>query len=299
MARSTPILILVAPEDISPGQSSDIGTPAVVGGTRFEGDCLFSLAGERGFSGTSDEFHFVYQRLQGDFRVTLEITDWQTEAGGKVALMMRENLAPGARYAGVTLSLDRAAFRHRFRRREQIDAVPRRTSHGTYTQPQLSLDLQRMGDTVTGRLTDGDGVTWTEPDVVVLDGLSAEVYVGFGAHGSVSPAEPSVVTVCPLSVESFGPEILPGDCNEDGALDISDGVCLLGHLFQGNPEQLPCGDGSVSDPANTTLLDSNGDGSLDLSDPVRLFRFLFGGALPPTLGIECVTINTCSHRCVR
>lgn len=34
---------------------------------------------------------------------------------------------------------------------------------------------------------------------------------------------------------------VPGDCNQDGVLDIADGVCLLGNLFPGGPVALPVG----------------------------------------------------------
>ncbi len=93
--------------------------------------------------------------------------------------------------------------------------------------------------------------------------------------------------------ERCGGQQLPGDCNQDGALDISDAICLLGHLFLGAPAILPCGDGSILDLVNVSLLDVNGDGMIDLSDPVRMLGFLFGGSGPPVLGTECVTIAGC------
>jgi len=58
----------------------------------------------------------------------------------------------------------------------------------------------------------------------------------------------------------------PGDCNQDGTTDLSDAVCLLGHLFQAMPPNLPCEGGTVTDAGNVALLDSNGDASIDLSD---------------------------------
>ena len=89
----------------------------------------------------------------------------------------------------------------------------------------------------------------------------------------------------------------PGDCNGDGTLNITDGICLLGHLFEGNPSLLPCGDGTLEIPGNTSLLDSNGDGSVNLADAVSVFGFLFGGAPPPVLGTECVKISGCPAMC--
>jgi hypothetical protein len=85
----------------------------------------------------------------------------------------------------------------------------------------------------------------------------------------------------------------PGDSNQDGTLDLSDGIHLLGFLFQGTVTRLPCGDGTLGEPGNVSLLDSNGDGSVDLSDAVRIFGYLFGGSGPPDLGTSCVPIDGC------
>ena len=86
---------------------------------------------------------------------------------------------------------------------------------------------------------------------------------------------------------------LPSDGNQDGTLDLSDGIHLLSFLFLGTVAALPCGGGAIGDEANVSLLDSNGDGKLDLADAVRVLGFLFQGASPPVLGTECVPIPGC------
>ena len=94
-----------------------------------------------------------------------------------------------------------------------------------------------------------------------------------------------------LFIPCAGPEgsQLAGDCNQDGAVDLSDVVCLLGHLFQGNPEDLPCG----TDTANLGLMDCNQDGGTDLSDAIYKLAFLFQGGPPPDLGTACFGIPDC------
>ena len=97
----------------------------------------------------------------------------------------------------------------------------------------------------------------------------------------------------------------PNDENQDGKLDLSDPVSVLNHLFLGSNPDLPCGDGTLSDPANLSLLDSNGDGRIDLSDPVYVLNFLFlGGNAPgPCAGdpaCPCGSFSGCpdnSDRC--
>ncbi|MBI4601057.1 MAG: protein kinase [Planctomycetes bacterium] len=91
----------------------------------------------------------------------------------------------------------------------------------------------------------------------------------------------------------------PGDCNQDRKLDISDAVCVLGFLFLGGPERLPCGDGAAIDAANVSLADWQPDGKVDLSDAVGLLQFLFSGGPPHPLGSECAAIAECPETCER
>ncbi len=94
---------------------------------------------------------------------------------------------------------------------------------------------------------------------------------------------------------------LPGDCNQDGMLNISDGICLLGHLFLGDPISLPCGEQTQA-AGNLALLDGDGGGVIDLSDAVGIFSFLFLGADAPAYCVDescagCVTIPGCPTVC--
>ena len=88
-----------------------------------------------------------------------------------------------------------------------------------------------------------------------------------------------------------------GDTNQDGQTDLSDAVSLLGHLFLGSPERLPCGTGEVSDPGNAVLLDLNGDTRVDLADGIHLLIYLFQGGPQPAGGTECRPIEGCEQAC--
>ncbi len=90
---------------------------------------------------------------------------------------------------------------------------------------------------------------------------------------------------------------VPGDCNQDSVLDLSDGLCILGFMFLGEPGMLPCQ--LVSDLGNMTLLDWQGDKRIDVSDAVSILRFVFMGGIPNALsvpgreGFSCVPILGC------
>ena len=117
-------------------------------------------------------------------------------------------------------------------------------------------------------------------------------------------------TVCETFCESALGGQVPGDCNQDAQIDLSDSVCLLGFLFLGNRDELPCGaagdpepDGGGSCDAGQTptadigLLDHNGDGSLDLTDAIAALRAQFLGDDGHCLGSRCVEIPDCPPLC--
>jgi glucose/arabinose dehydrogenase len=102
------------------------------------------------------------------------------------------------------------------------------------------------------------------PDV--LDGITS-----FGADGS------GEIYLCDSPSKIFrivaasppGPSFLRGDANQDGALDISDGIFSLSHLFGGRVVEC------------IESLDVNDDGKADISDPISLFEWLFSGGPAP------------------
>jgi 7,8-dihydropterin-6-yl-methyl-4-(beta-D-ribofuranosyl)aminobenzene 5'-phosphate synthase len=62
-----------------------------------------------------------------------------------------------------------------------------------------------------------------------------------------------------------------GDAGEDGEVDLTDAIRLLGGLFAGGPW-----------PLSPVAADANGDGSADIADPIYLLQYLFaGGPRPP------------------
>ena len=90
-----------------------------------------------------------------------------------------------------------------------------------------------------------------------------------------------VCAVTLVTVEP-APAFLRGDCNDDGAVDISDAITTLGFLFLGNPLELACGDAA----------DANDDGNVDISDAIWTLTFEFLGGVeipapgPDTCGID-------------
>ncbi len=70
--------------------------------------------------------------------------------------------------------------------------------------------------------------------------------------------------------ECLPPRFLRGECNDDGAIDIADAVCILNWRFSG-----------TETPGCVAATNVNGDEVVDLSDAVWLLNYLFVGGFPP------------------
>ena len=106
--------------------------------------------------------------------------------------------------------------------------------------------------------------------------------------GSPGKADPDVVP---------GGLQLPGDISQDGQLNITDAVNILGHLALGAPAALPCEGGTVFDPGNLALLDADGDGAVALTDAILMLNYLFLDGTEHFLGSSCVRITGCPDAC--
>lgn len=102
-------------------------------------------------------------------------------------------------------------------------------------------------------------------------GPQAQIQMSLQGEGEAAGSAFSYTcrTTARFDVEIGEGQAQPGDVNQDGALDISDPVGMLGSLFQGG--NLAC----------EAAAEVNGDDSFDLSDPVYLLGFLFQGGTPP------------------
>ena len=158
------------------------------------------------------------------------------------------------------------------------------------------------GETLLDHVRFNDRPPWpATPDGggTSLERISTAVYGNEAANWGASAVQggtPGLFNTIAIEEERGGWQI-PGDITQDGSFDLTDGIALLGYLFQGTPARLPCGDGTADDPANISLLDDNGDGDVNLSDAVYILVYLFSGGPPPVLGADCVQVTGCEQVC--
>jgi hypothetical protein len=154
----------------------------------------------------------------------------------------------------------------------------------------------------TGPIWQSSVLTAAEENVFVAEvSRPAAGYTGFFVElrFAVPGLNPILFTTDVTVVDASRHGQVPGDCNQDGRVDISDSICLLLFLFVADPATLPCGDGTGTDPANVDLADCNGSGMIDIGDPIALLTALFLGGPPHPLGRDCTPIEGCPDVCTR
>ena len=131
---------------------------------------------------------------------------------------------------------------------------------------------------------DGDG----KPDIATANVHADSVRLYFFRGGPLQDVDANGTPD-----ECEGGRQVPGDCNQDGALDLSDGLCVLGVLFLGAPAEFPCATGTASDSANLLLLDWEPNGELTISDAIRLLTYIFDGGPAAPLAVPGFETTGC------
>ncbi len=85
---------------------------------------------------------------------------------------------------------------------------------------------------------------------------------------------------------------IAGDCNQDGARNVSDVICMVKLMFPGfllldrSVQVAPC----TTDDGTVAILDLNDDALVNGSDVFHLANFLFASGAPPAQGVECFAV---------
>ncbi len=192
------------------------------------------------------------------------------------------------------------------RKGDNVLAIKGHNVNLTSSDFSLEVELEAFADPcptqITARLLSDKKrvqVSWTRPagittyDELTLTRNGAELALTSTSQTSYIDREPSpgpneyVLRARLCSVECVlqttfvfegeGPKFRRGDANADGAINLTDALYVLNHLFRGAEE-----------PGCMDAADSNDDGTVNLSDPIYLLRHLFqGGPELPAPGFEC------------
>lgn len=182
VACSTSVADLPGNPDPKPGQAIAIESleNVDIGPVLFEGSFVAASDNSAVIAGSgrdiwdeSDEFHFAYTEVEGDFSVTVKVVDVEyTDEWAKAGLMVRQNLSPTSKHALMAVTPAGRA------------GLTWRADHGNYTASEILdgygaptwLKLVRQGQTVTGYVS-ADGETWLKVEEISLS-LPDTAFVG-------------------------------------------------------------------------------------------------------------------------
>ncbi len=290
--------VLPASVEPIPWKVTDIGNTGFPGGARYDDENrLVMVAGGERFLGRSDDFHLVYQELEGDGSITLRLRELSPAGvgngvGAVVGVMLRKSLEADSPYFAMSISRTRAAdgaldgmppcagrnapmadgpsgafdFHRRFTRSTRFGG-----GDPVDDLANAWVSVERQGDEFIAS-TSTDGATWTVLDRRTLD-LPRNIFAGIAlTAGNTRNPSHAVRAVVEVEIDGVDPVVafVRANCNGDGGVDISDAVCILNWLFAGAPE-----------PGCLASLNANGDGEVNITDPVWLLSFLFAGGPAP------------------
>ncbi len=189
----------------SPWQSTDVGAPLTAGGADYAaGDQSFYLDGSGADAfGANDQFHYVYQTLNGDGTIVARVR-YQTNsaAWAKAGVMIKQSATTGAPFVDALVTPDVSpntpningvgcdangcfsplppitpvmGYGVRMQSSGSVSKTPASYPSG-FSDPNKWLKLQKSGSTFTSWMST-DGVNWTEIGVATM-AMTGPVTIG-------------------------------------------------------------------------------------------------------------------------
>ena len=220
----------------------------------------------------ADGFRFVYLETEGDFEFRARIDCQDDPSGaGQGGIMVRDGLEPHAAHAFVGLTsaqpVGGGAGTLAGLYRSATDPAKGNSLLGLTNREVASLPVTiRVRRSATDakiyfeRLA-GDGATWQAlgsraVGPTTLD-LRDRVLVGLAVSGGGAEARYTFSETSGPAFAGGKPLFHRGDPNDDGALNITDGIFLLNYLFLGGPApadpgppEAPCGPDPAGSPGD-------------------------------------------------
>jgi regulation of enolase protein 1 (concanavalin A-like superfamily) len=173
----------VRPALPAPFVATDIGAVGRPGFVALSGPNSFRLNGAGGPNSGSDALYYVYQQLPGNGEIVARLKSLQKFDSTRAGLMIRESLAPGARYVALTSNPSETSAGEAvdFQVRDVVGT--RRRGLATVAQRHPAwMKLRRTGDTFESFVS-GDGTLWTPVGSFVL-ALPAGALIGISVNSA-------------------------------------------------------------------------------------------------------------------
>jgi regulation of enolase protein 1 (concanavalin A-like superfamily) len=154
IVASNPATAQTPPEP--PWTSQDVGNPSLPGSATVSGGTFTIEAAGADIWGSSDQFHFLYQPMNGDGEVVARVSSIAPiDVWSKAGVMVRESLSAGSKHAYALVSAARGVA---FQRRRATGGSSTHTAGPSANAPYW-LRIERVGSTLRA-YSAADGATW-------------------------------------------------------------------------------------------------------------------------------------------
>lgn len=176
----------------APWVSTDIGAVGLIGSAySVSNNYTVNGAGASLVGATPDQFHFVYQTINGDGSLTARVTSQSgTNVNGYVGIMMRETTATGSRFmfaarqgSGIIVARSRAS----------TGGATTSTNGPTRTLPNCWLQLSRTGNNIAA-LTSTNGSAWVSLQTNAITMATNVIFGLFVTSGSTNVLDSDTFT---------------------------------------------------------------------------------------------------------
>jgi hypothetical protein len=169
--------------------AADIGSPAIAGSTSFSSGRYTIKAAGSDIWNSSDQFHYVYQPVDGDVDVIAKVSSITAiDPGSKAGVMIRESLAANSAQVSALTSVGKG---YALQFRPDTGALTQKISGGSGTAPGW-VRLVRKGTSFTAYRS-ADGSKWSTIGSISVP-MNSTAYVGIAAASDlVSAATTAVV----------------------------------------------------------------------------------------------------------
>lgn len=180
--------------------SRDVGAVGAAGSATYDGTTFTVKGSGTDVWGTGDEFHYALTGMSGDFDVIARVKTVQNvRQWTKAGLMIREQLAPGARHASIFVT-PTTVKGIAFQRRTTMDGESVSTAGPSLTAP-VWLRLARARTQVSAYYRTTSSGPWTligtETFSTLNEGLQVGLVVSSHVHGTLATATFDNVQVIP------------------------------------------------------------------------------------------------------
>ncbi|SEM06442.1 Por secretion system C-terminal sorting domain-containing protein [Aquimarina amphilecti] len=156
----------------APWENTDVGNPLISGNASYDNGTFTVNGTGADIWGQSDQFHYVYQPLNGNGEIIAKIESVDnTNNWAKAGVMIRETLNPGSKHGMLVASYSEGIA---FQRRTATGGVTTHT--GAAGSPSLWLKLVRLDATLTAHQSI-NGNNWTKVGEDTID-MANDIYIG-------------------------------------------------------------------------------------------------------------------------